>query len=437
MTDAEQGLTFGFPPFVLVTGIDRTMEPATRTPDPADRLRLVDLGVGAERGPVRLGGRFAGVLTGPHNRSDAARTIAAAIVGPRPAGVEATLDHGGVLVPADSLPSPLLPPGQPVLVDRDAVRAQWREHCLARREEITAAHAASRLEGHRIDAALERARVRVPAPPVVRQEAHPPEVPRAEPAPVPPVAPVPVLVDRAATDGQAPLRALVATMLAELDDLQPGPLAEGALLADAWEAHAALVRLRNEAQTDPDADVDALEARVNAARAVATVRTSTVGMDVRERIERCHQAVVDTEAAAFQAKRRQRKRAIAHYEEAVAAELLALSDAGIDSYASFVAAVGQPESALDEAQRRAAEAELAEARTALDLSLQVPDVPTRQRAGGTRAPHPHPGRRAPGPPGGRRPRHRAAGAAGGARRGGRADRRDRRNAPARWGCNHR
>ena len=87
--------------------------------------------------------------------------------------------------------------------------------------------------------------------------------------------------------------------------------------------------------------------------------------------------MLEAEGQLLVAKRRHRARAIAGYEHAVAAELLALADAGIESYASFlllVEAADDPSTAL---ARRLAEAEFAEARAVFDDALQVPDMPTR------------------------------------------------------------
>ena len=128
----------------------------------------------------------------------------------------------------------------------------------------------------------------------------------------------------------------------------------------------------------PATDMEAFEQRVNSARLVAEgPAPGRVPEEVRVLIEQCHRAVVEAEAAAFEARRRERNRAIARYEEAVAAELMALADAGIDSYASFLLLTGSGGSEVGIAERIAAQAELAAARTALDAALQVPDVPTR------------------------------------------------------------
>ena len=98
---------------------------------------------------------------------------------------------------------------------------------------------------------------------------------------------------------------------------------------------------------------------------------------MREHIESCHRVVVEAETQAFNARRKDRGRAITRYEEAVTAELLALADAGLDSFATFLVRIADGESGSDPAARAVAEAELMAARAALDAALQVPDVPTR------------------------------------------------------------
>ena len=134
------------------------MEPDIRPPDTSTRLRLVDLRVNAERGNVHLGGRLAGVMTGPHNRSAAARRIAATIAGPRPSDADGSVDLAGDVVSVRSLPDPLLPRGAPIVITRELVRECWQGTCTRLRDELAATHATCRLEGYRIDAALERAR---------------------------------------------------------------------------------------------------------------------------------------------------------------------------------------------------------------------------------------------------------------------------------------
>jgi hypothetical protein len=74
-------------------------------------------------------------------------------------------------------------------------------------------------------------------------------------------------------------------------------------------------------------------------------------------------------------KRRKRAKAVERYEQAVAVELVALADAGIESYAAFLVAVADGEAA-EAGEREAAEAELAVARAELDQARLVRDVPT-------------------------------------------------------------
>ena len=178
-------------------------------------------------------------------------------------------------------------------------------------------------------------------------------------------------------DGQAPLRAQLRELLEELETLPAGQLPEGELLAEAWEAHAALVRLREAVEPVPSADVAAIEHRVDTARAIVAETSESVPDDARVQIEACHRAVVEAEAELFAAKRRHRSRAITKYEHAVAAELMTLADAGLDSHASFLLAIDEGTAAANVAKRRRAQAELEEARAELDEVLQIPDMPTR------------------------------------------------------------
>jgi hypothetical protein len=178
-------------------------------------------------------------------------------------------------------------------------------------------------------------------------------------------------------DEGAALRPQVQSLLATLDGLPAAPLPEGALLAEAWEAHAALVRVRHAVEALPSADVEALERRVDAARATLAETSPAIPEHARAQIEACHHGVVEAEAALFAAKRRHRTRAITNYEHAVAAELVTLADAGMDSYASFLLAIDDGAAASNAAARRFAQADLEDARGELDEVLQVPDMPTR------------------------------------------------------------
>jgi len=268
----------------------------------------------------------------------------------------------------------MLAPGQPRVVDQGLLWTQWRSSCARRRDELAAAHASHRLERYRIEAALERARARPVAP-----------TPHVEPAPPPPpdrqAEPASVSAPETGPDGEpadnAPQRSHLQSLIATLDALPAAPLPEGALLADAWDAHAALVRVRDGLDALPSADVEALEQRVNAARASVAETSAGISDQARLQIEECHHGVEKAEAELFGAKRRQRSRAITNYEHAVAAELVTLADAGIDSYASFLVAIDEGAAASNAAARRLALAELAEAERNLTRRCRFP---TCQRA---------------------------------------------------------
>ncbi len=337
------------------------MEPDSR--QPGARLRLIDVRVSSDRANLHLGGRLAGVLTEPPSRREAARLIAATIVGPRPDEADGSIEVDGQLVSVRTLPSPMLAPGAPALVDRSVLADRVQAWCARRRDELAIEHASLRLERHRIEAALERARDRPPAPP---------------PSVAPPSVEAPVDNAPAAGDGAPdPARAHVEALLEALDALESRPLPEGALLADAWAAHLTLVRVREAVDAEPAEGIEALEDRVNAARRAVAAASSTLSDAARQQIEQCHREVVDAQASIVEARRRQRSKAVARYEQAVTAELIALADAGLDSYASFELAVAASDSGADARELAAAQAELAAARAALDDARQVPDVPTR------------------------------------------------------------
>jgi len=362
---------------LIVTGLDRTMNPDTRPLDHRTRLRVVDLRVSPGR-ELHLGGRLAGILTESRDRSAAASWVSSTIVGPRAAEADGSIDVDGTVVPLHTLPSPMLAAGQPRVVDQGLLWTLWRSSCARRRDELAASHASHRLERYRIEAALERARNRPRAPgsgprvdaalPV--PDPTPPAVPAAEPEPE-----TGALVD--GPDDGPSRRAQVQSLLGTLDGLPSAPLPEGALLAEAWEAHAALVRVRNAVEALPSADVEALERRVDAARASLAETPAGIPEQARAQIEACHRGVVDAEAQLFAARRRHRSRAITNYEHAVAAELVTLADAGIDSYASFLVAIDDGTAASNAAARRLAQVELEDARAELDEVLQVADMPTR------------------------------------------------------------
>jgi len=352
------------------------MHPDTPPSDRPARLRLVDLRVRPGR-QLHLGGSLAGVLTETRDRSAAANWIAATVAGPRPPETDGSIDLGGEIVSVHSLPSPMLAPGLPKVIDGDLLRSLWRTSRARRRDVLAATHASYRLERYRIEAALERARARrVPLPREVAAGPEPEEVAAPDPEAVAEADVAPVEREYAG-DEYAPLRAQVESLIAELDTLPAAPLPEGGLLADAWDAHSLLVEVRDAVDDLPASDIERLEQRVDDARAALAMTSSGVSDDMRALIEQCHLGVLEAEAAVLSAKRRERSRAAAGYEQAVAVELMALADAGIESYAAFVVAIDEETSAANAAARRAAQAELVLARAELDALLGVPDMPTR------------------------------------------------------------
>lgn len=341
------------------------MDTDSRQPVSGSRLRLVDVRLVGERGHLKFGRHLSGVLTGTHNRGEAAQWIAATVVGPRPPDTGGSIEVDGSVVSVWSLPSPLLPPSAPTVIDGRVIRAQWARLCRQTREELAAAHATCRLDSYRIDAAFDQARERM----------WPTLAPTANGAAATP----PPAVDWATPpDETTRIRAKLHGLVGAYEALEPERLPEGLLLADAWDAHTMLVHVREAAEALPaDENIEALEVRVNAARAAAAMGAGGVPDDLRLRIEQCHRSVVDAEGALLGAKRKRRQAAMAGYEGAVAAELVALADAGIDSYASFLGSITSGGVSADEGARRAAEDELVSARAALDAARQVPAVPTR------------------------------------------------------------
>jgi hypothetical protein len=351
------------------------MDPDTRPPEHPTRLRIVTIRVRPGR-DLHLGGQLAGILADSRDRAGAAYWISSTVAGPRAGETDGSIDVDGTVVSLHTLPSPMLAPGQLRVVDQGLLWTQWRSSCARRRDELAASHASHRLERYRIEAALERARNR-PGVPAPRVE---PVVPEPDPAPEPVSQPRPAPEADATPDGvddRSPLRRQVQSLLATYDALPSIPLPEGVLLADAWDAHAALVRIRDAVDALPSTDVESLERRVDAARARVAETSAGIPDQARGQIEECHRGVMEAEAQLFAAKRRQRSRAITNYEHAVAAELVTLADAGLDSYASFQAAIDEGAAASSAAARRLAQAELVDARAELDEELQVGDMPTR------------------------------------------------------------
>ena len=341
------------------------MELDVRQANPAAPIRLIDLRAGEGRPSIHFGDRLSAILTEPGSRRTAAEAIALTVAGPRPAGADGSVEADGKVVSVRTLPERLLPPGAPIMVDRAVLEAQWQAWCAHRRDELAVAHASWRLERHRIEASLEQARAR-------------PSMAAAEPESAEPAADPEPALESPEPDERAELRARVAALLGPADGDEEFPLLpEGQLLADAWAAHAVLVRACAADDEVPARELERLEQQVDDARRALADLPQAPPDHVRAHIERAHREVDAAEQNLIDAKRRHRNRAVARYEQAVAIELIALADAGIESYTAFVALVAAAAEA-DLGGRAAAEAALAEAREALDQARMVRDVPTRR-----------------------------------------------------------
>jgi hypothetical protein len=102
-----------------------------------------------------------------------------------------------------------------------------------------------------------------------------------------------------------------------------------------------------------------------------------VSGESRERVDRCHRDVVEAEARLFEARRKSRSEAVARYEAAVAAENIALHEAGADSYASFLVAMAAGAAPTGDASTEdqpGAQRELIDASAALDAARREAGV---------------------------------------------------------------
>jgi hypothetical protein len=326
-------------------------------PNDATRLRLVALELPA--GSFRFGGGIGCVQTGATHRSDAAAAIARAVIGPRAADVAGSIDIAGRLVALESLPAPLLKPSAVATIDRMYLDAVWADACARQRADLDAVHAQHRLERHRVEAAIERARQRAEAP---------------EPLPVVPVPPPEPVEDEIATRLDA--------LADALDDLRPVPSPSALARADEFDAYVAAPP----AEPEPVAvDLAALERRVAAARTAIAQASGGIAPDARTRIESSHRAVVEAERHVFDAGKKEKPAALAIYNAAVDEERAALALADIDSYASFLMAMTASVMNVDaEARARAerdlaaAQVELTEARSAHLLGRFAGDDPATE-----------------------------------------------------------
>ena len=326
------------------------MEFNSRNTHSPARLRLVDVRLRAGETSLHFGGGLAGVFTATSDRSAAAHQIVATVIGPRPADAAGSVDIDGRVVSVHSLPQLPLPPSAPAVLDRDDLSTHWQVLCARRRGELAANHASRRLERHRIAAALERARVR--------------EAGRFEPAQPQPWSPA-VMIDPTHPSGQAgpsaELRAEIRDLMQSIDALSSARSPEALALADAWDAHTELLRARAAA---PPLDLGGAEDRVKRARISVAMSSGGVPEGARDEIDRRHRHVVEAEARLFESPRRKRVEALAQYEAAVAAEKIALSNAGVDSYAAFLVAIAGGAGPVEGSYE--AKQELVDASTALD-----------------------------------------------------------------------
>ena len=233
------------------------MEPDARQANPAARVRLIDLRVGSDRPSLHFGARLSAILTEPGSRRAAAHTIAATVAGPRPDDADGSVEVDGAVVSVRTLPSPLLPPGAPILVDREVLAAPVAGVVRpAPRRAGDRGHASGRLDRHRIEVSLEQARARPAAAP----EPAPDEAePETEPSP----STVPASGARRA---RTELRVRIAALLEPADGEDTPPLPEAQFLADAWAAHMVLVRLCAADDEVPQRELERLEQRVDEAR---------------------------------------------------------------------------------------------------------------------------------------------------------------------------
>jgi hypothetical protein len=325
----------------------------------ATRLRLVSLSTPA--GPVEFGGGLACIRTPPDMRTAIAEAIAQAVIGPRPVEVDGILEIGGQLVALQGLPEPLLRLDAASTVDRSLLGELGRRGRAQRRAAVQAAHAARRLERHRTEAEIERAHERGQSF-AARMALAAVQVPPPEPEPA---------EDPTPDEVTPRLEAL----LKSLRGLDPVPSADALAIADALEELAA----RSTASPEP-VDVDLVElerqvgdARTTAARVTTAHATTGVSPTARARVEECQRAVIETESALFEASRKDRPGALFKYQEALSSARTALTEAGVDSYASFVVAIAGASTSADLEVRLRAELELAQAEAALDQARVLVD----------------------------------------------------------------
>ncbi len=332
-----------------------------RRPGGDTRLRLVDLVT--PRGQVELGGGLACVATEPAERADVASAIARAVIGPRTPDVRGTIEIAGQYVELHSLPAPLLRPSAPATVDAELFAELWAKTCAHQRAELEAAHAARRLERHRTDAAIERARRRL-----LRSDVPRAAVVAAVPEPV--AEPEPIAIDEVTPQLEA--------LLAAFDALTPVQDDDAFVLAAEFDALQRDVLVGATAPAPPrEAELVAARARVEAAREALLATKDNATVASRADIDACHRELVEAERLLSEAARKERPQAAARYEAALAAERAALASAGVDSYAGFLMAIAVAGPApVGDDTRSDAEAEFAAATADLERLQAAAAPPT-------------------------------------------------------------
>ncbi len=320
-------------------------------PDVATRLRLFTLEM--PDGMLDLGGEIACIATDAPTRPFAAESIARAVIGPRRREIDGTIEIAGRFVALKSLPAPLLRPSAPALVNRAMFEEWWRVISARQRADVEAAHAQRRLDRHRTDAAIERARSRANAP-AARATSAPP-VPVAVTMSEPQATPA-LVVDT--------VTPVVVAILEAFDQLGPVPSPAALALAEAFDELNTTTAQPGMAPSE--IDLVAAEQRVENARHALAGIAGGMLPQARTRIETCHRAVVETERLLFDAGKKERPVALAHYQAALADERAALSEAGVDSYASFLVTNAAGFAPVDVETRLRAELDLAHAEATLE-----------------------------------------------------------------------
>jgi hypothetical protein len=339
-------------------------------PDASTRLRLVD--VVTSVGTFPFGGGLSCVLAGADDRAQLALDLANAMIGPRGSDVDGTVEIAGRLVALPSLPAPLLAPSAARTINRALLEQIWRSACARHRADIESEHAARRLERHRSEAALEQAHLRARA--LAERSAPVISVAVPEPDPTPELRP-PQSEPEPEPDPMSDVAPRIESLLAELARLEPVESEEACRLADEFDDLAAREReleaQRKREQDEADVDMVALQQRVAAARYAVADRAGGVTPEARARIEAAHRDVVVTESELFEARRKDRAGALTAYQAALAAEHIALTGAGVDSYAAFLVAIARGAPPVDPEVRLRAELELADAEAALERARRA------------------------------------------------------------------